>query len=256
MNSPISIIIPTLNAPAHLDLCIESIIEGQSDLNEIVVVVDGTYAINKPILDKWKDKIKLVVLETNMGISCATNTGVYHTSNDVILVVNDDNVFPSSWDRILLEDFTDDCVLTPNQIEPSISMFKQFRRMDYGKIDTFDLEKWFKSEQNWRENRVTNEGSTLPFMMKKINYMKIGGWDESFQSGHVVDWEFFLKCNLNGYAMKRTYKCNFYHFVSTTFKSPTMIEESKIKEQHAFEYFRYKWGTYPKHDPVTNLKTL
>ena len=56
--------------------------------------------------------------------------------------------------------------------------------------------------------------------------------------------------------MKRTYKCNFYHFVSTTFKSPEMIEQSKIKEQQAFEYFKYKWGTYPKHNPDTNLKTL
>lgn len=81
--------------------------------------------------------------------------------------------------------------------------------------------------------------------MTKLNYLKVGGWGESYPSGNVVDWDFFLKCIKNNYKMNRTYKCNFYHFVSVTYKSPENIKQSKIKESESFEYFKYKWGKLP-----------
>jgi glycosyltransferase involved in cell wall biosynthesis len=37
-------------------------------------------------------------LGENQGLSVATNWGVYNATNDYILVVNDDNVFPKNWD--------------------------------------------------------------------------------------------------------------------------------------------------------------
>ena len=43
----ISVIIPTYKSPEMLDLCLESAIEGQSEKNQIIVVVDGYYDLNK-----------------------------------------------------------------------------------------------------------------------------------------------------------------------------------------------------------------
>lgn len=253
----ISVIIPTYNATKCLDLCIESILKGQKYDNEIIVVVDGTHEINKPILEKYKNKIKSIIFEENYGLCKATNYGVYNCSNNKILVVNDDNVFPKGWDELLLEDFTDDCVLTPNQIEPKPSMFKQFVIYDFGDINTtFSVDKFQKEEPKFRKNVVSNEGSTLPFLISKKLYLMLGGWDESYPSGNVVDWEFFLKANLAKLKLKRTYKCNFYHFVSVTHKSPEKIKESQLKEAESFEYFKYKWGSYPIHDPNTNVKSI
>lgn len=255
----ISVIIPTYNAPEYLDLCIKSAVQGKRSEYpiEIVVVVDGTHDINKSVLDKWKDNINPIIFEENMGLMAATNHGIYNASNDKILVVNDDNVFPKEWDTILMEDFQNGYVLTPNQMEPNKSMFWQFYHNDMGKTaKEFDVDAFQTIEQSWRQNSVDNCGSTLPFMMSKMDYLKIGGWDESYPNGNVVDWDFFLKCNLAGYKMKRTYKCCFYHFGSVTFKSPEKILESQQKEQQGFEYFKYKWGTYPKHDPMTNLKSI
>ena len=253
----ISVIIPTYKAPEYLNLCINSIISGQSYVNEIIVVVDGTFDLNKEIISKYKDKIVQIIFDENYGLIKATNHGVYAASNDLVLVVNDDNVFPKNWDKMMLEDFSNDMVLSPNQIEPYPSMFKQFHMFDFGKnIKEFNLDQFQSDEVKFRKNLVSNEGSTLPFLMTKLNYLKIGGWDESYPSGNVVDWDFFLKCNKNNYKMNRTYKCNFYHFVSVTYKSPEKIKESKIKEAEAFEYFKYKWGNYPIHDPNTNLKSI
>ena len=128
----ISVIIPTYKEPEYLDLCIESILSGQKYKNEIVVVVDGTKDINQSVLDKYKNKITSIIFEENYGQTKATNFGVYSSSNKDILVVNDDNVFPKDWDSILLEDYNSQTdVITPNQIEPYDSMFKQFIKYDF-----------------------------------------------------------------------------------------------------------------------------
>ena len=59
----ISVIIPTYKSPDILDLCLQSAIEGQRNQNQIIVVVDGFYDINKEVLEKWAKYIDVLNLE-------------------------------------------------------------------------------------------------------------------------------------------------------------------------------------------------
>jgi glycosyltransferase involved in cell wall biosynthesis len=254
----ISVIIPTYKEPAYLDLCIKSILDGQVYPNEIIVVVDGMLETNKEVLEKYKGKITPIIFEENYGQSKSTNFGVYNAKFDKVLIVNDDNVFPKNWDYSLLQSFnlqTD--VVSPNQIEPYSSMFLQFIKHDFGRTaETFDLEKFYQWEPTFKKDLIDSTGSTLPFLMSKINFLKVGGWDETYPSGNVVDWDFFLKCNLCGLKLLRNHNCNFYHFVSIGTRSPEEVENTRKKEMEGFEYFKYKWGSYPKHNPISNLKSI
>jgi hypothetical protein len=57
--------------------------------------------------------------------------------------------------------------------------------------------------------------------------------------------------------MMRTYRCNFYHFVSVGTEATLEEKQSKAeKEAACHEYFRYKWGQYAKHNPINNSKLL
>jgi len=220
----ISVIIPTFRSPDALDLCLRSAIKGQQDRkNQIIVVVDGYYNINKEVLEKWKDYIDVLNLEENVGLCRATNLGVYNAQHSKILIVNDDNIFPENWDISLIESYWPNSVMSPNQIEPYPSMFKQFLIEDLGRDPkTFDLEKFWQFDYHYASgNKTDHTGSTLPIFMNKIDYLKVGGWDESYPQGLVGDWDFFLKCRLAGLNMMRTYNCHFYHFVSlSTNKTP------------------------------------
>ncbi len=76
-------------------------------------------------------------------------------------------------------------------------------------------------------------------------------------NGVVADWDFFLKCQLSGLKMLRTYVTNIYHFVSLS----TNISEEQKQQRHQSEveghtYAQYKWGTNIKHNPQNNLKYL
>lgn len=255
----ISVIVPTYKSPEALDLCLRSAIEGQLNKNQIIVVVDGFYNLNKDVLERWKDSIEVLNLEENVGLCRGTNLGVSNATNRKVLIVNDDNVFPQHWDEHLENEWEEGCVITPNQIEPISSMFKQFHIKDLGRDPkTFDLEDF------WRYNyhvvsgdNKEDTGSTLPIFMNKYDYLRVGGWDENYDLGVVADWDFFMKCQMSGLQMVRNYNLHFYHFVSL---STNDTEERKVKRQEAerngHEYAKYKWGHYIQHNPATNLKYI
>jgi glycosyltransferase involved in cell wall biosynthesis len=251
----ISVIIPTYQSPDTLDLCLRSCITGQQNKNQIIVVVDGFYEINKHILEKYKEDIDVLPLEENLGLCRGTNLGVYNSKYDKILIVNDDNVFPQHWDTILENEWQEDCVISPNQIEPYPSMFSQFVIENLGTDPkTFDLEKFWLFEYHYASgDKIEECGSTLPIFMSKIDFLRLGGWDENFPTnGIVADWDFFLKCQLSGLKMIRNWNVHFYHFTSATVNG----YERQLKEQQGHAYASYKWGSFIKHHPLTNLKYL
>jgi glycosyltransferase involved in cell wall biosynthesis len=255
----ISVIIPTLNTPTALDLCLKSAIDGQQQQNEIIVVVDGDFNTNKEVLSKYSLYIKPLILDKNVGTCKATNFGVYNAMHKSLLIVNDDNVFPSGWDQILSKLDLSNAVVAPNQIEPYNSIFRQFHIRDLGRDPaSFDLEKFWQYELSIRKNMIEYTGSTFPILIDKFNYLRCGGFDSDYPSpsGFVADWEFFMKCEMNGLKMIRTYQCMFYHFVSVTAKTPEKMIAAQKFEQDCHAYFKYKWGSLAKHNPQNNSKLL
>ena len=248
----ISVIVPTYKSPDALDLCLRSAITGQQNKNQIIVVVDGFYDLNKDVLERWKASIDILVLKTNVGLCKGTNLGVYNAKYDKVLIVNDDNVFPRFWDTTIEAEWQEGAVITPNQIEPYASMFKQFIIEDLGQNPkTFDLDAFWLFDYHYASGDKTEEcGSTLPIFMSKTDYLRVGGWDENYERGMVADWDFFLKCQLSGLKMIRTWTCHFYHFASVS----TNGEKRQQAERAGHEYAKYKWGSYIKHNPKTNLK--
>jgi glycosyltransferase involved in cell wall biosynthesis len=253
----ISVIIPTYREPEVLDLCLKSAIEGQTNKNEIIVVVDGFYEENKEVLYKYQDDISVLDLKQNVGLARATNLGIYNASHDLILIVNDDNVFPMEWDTRLKSQYVPGAVYSPNQIEPYPSMFPQFIIEDFGRTPKeFRLKDFRVFEVNQSKEKRSFTGSTLPIFMSKRDYMKVGGWDESYPGHWVVDWEFFMKCQMNGMDMIRLHNVCFYHFVSVGTKSDKQKANAAVVEQECHEYFKYKWGEYAKHNPENNNKYI
>lgn len=247
-----SVIIPTYQSPEALDLCLHSAIQGQIEENQIIVVVDGFYDINKEILEKHAKSIDILNLEENVGLCRATNLGVYNAKYELILIVNDDNVFPHRWDDILNKSYQPNSVISPNQVEPTPSMFPQFVIKDFGRDPkTFNLNTFWEEYINLMPKK-DETGSTLPIFMSKIDYLKVGGWDENYEQGIVADWDFFLKCQLSGMNMYRIYECCFYHFASMSVNG----EKRRQAEVNSHEYAKYKWGSYIKHNPQNNLKFL
>ena len=255
----ITIIITTYHQPEALDLCLESIVKTQKYKNQILIIENGFCEKNIPIFEKYKEYIDVLPFKENVGMNRELNLGMSNASFDKVFVAQDDMVFPEHFDQKLLEDYQPNSVLTPNSIEPYPSIFKQFIFKDLGKkIEGFSIDDFIKFEKSIAKNIVDEAGSTFPFFISKYDYLKVGGFDENYPlSGVVADWDFFLKCNLAGMKMLRTYKCNLYHFVSLSTKVTDEQKSRRVRdEQSGYEYAVYKWGTNIKHNTTNNLKYI
>jgi GT2 family glycosyltransferase len=257
----ISVLIPTYNSPDSLDLLIRSLIEGASDIAnvEILIGVDGTKEQNQWVIDKWENDVKWLILDENVGLATNTNLLVYNASNELILILNDDNVAPINYDICLPMDWEENVVLTPNQIEPFPSIFEQFHIEDFGRDPkTFDLQTfWDSVSDNISRNEIDSKGSTLPIFMSKYDYLRVGGWDPQYGNrGLVSDHDFLLKCALSDMEMKRTYSTHFYHFVSLSDPTPEQKHQRQIEEREAYKFAKYKWGSYIMSDKFDNKKYI
>jgi len=241
----ISIIIPTYRNPECLDICLQSVLDGQSIKNEILVVVDGFLSESKHIIEKYEDKISFLPLEENQGMQMATNLGVYNAHNKIIVIINDDNVLCKDWDKTIEEELKPNHVLTINQIEPFSGIFG-FPVKNFGTHpNNFNYEGFKQYEPTIRNDIETPDGGIFPFAMSKKDYMIVGGFDTLYKSPFICDWDFFLKLELNGLKFSRTSKVHFYHFGSMATKKGKDKEKISASESPAAQTFMYKWGIPP-----------
>ena len=243
----ISVVIPSYKNPVYLELCIESLLRHQSTKNEIVVVIDGFKEMYSVVMNNYPHNVKWLWLDENQGLPMATNVGVYNSSSDRILIINEDNVAPKNWDLHLNSVYEPDTVYAVQQIEPTPSIFN-FQCMDFGDSpSTFKLDEFVAYETEHRSDSTTDDGYTLPIFMSKKWYMAVNGWDVSYISPFVVDLDFFLKLQLIwSVEFKRTHGCAFYHFGSrSTKKRPDDKTDWNVSESTAALQFQYKWGINP-----------
>jgi glycosyltransferase involved in cell wall biosynthesis len=254
-----SIIIPTYKAVEYLDMCLKSLTQFDTSSFEIIVICDGHFELYKELLEQynWHFDLKVLKFEKNRGMPTALNFGVYSAKYDTIFIVNDDNIFPSNFIKVvtnLLETkFNNFCISFP-QIEPiSSSIFNKFLQIDLGKtFDTFDIDKFNEICKNFStEITLSKHLGTFPFLINKKLYMTVGGFDVDYQSAFVTDWDFFIKVS-NIVDLEIVDNCNFYHFKSIT----SDIKDFKDTEIDAHHFFKFKWGRYGgiNHDQTSYLE--
>ncbi|MFA5395552.1 MAG: glycosyltransferase [Methanogenium sp.] len=264
----ISVVVPCYRNPVYLDLCLKSLIENQVEKNEIIAVIDGFVDEYKNTIDKYKNNVYFLLQETNYELPTSLNNGVYNASNEKILIINEDNVMSKDWDkrlnqlpmeRIPLERSIQPIIYTINQVEPTPSIYN-FTIKDYGKnIESFEYQRWLNEEYKMCSVDI-DAGNTWPAFFGKRIYMTVNGFDPLYGSGYLADWDFFLKLELAGCKMQRTYVTNIYHFVSKSIKREGINYPANEKETFAREIFRYKWGFNPvcqnkthSHMPISDV---
>lgn len=243
----VTLIIPTYRNPEYLDICLKSAIEGQTQQNEIIVAVDGFIEESQAVLDKYKDKIKVLDLGQNQGMQTALNLAVFNANNERILIVNDDNVLDEGWDKTIEVELTENTVLTLNQIEPTGPGIFNFVVKDFGRTPSeFNYGDYIAYTREIKSDHKEFNGGIFPFAMWKKDYMIVGGFDTMYQSPFICDWDFFLKLELAGKRFYRSFRNHFYHFGSTATKNGKEGDKFKATEGPAAQLFFYKWGIAPQ----------
>lgn len=258
MNDKVTLIIPSYRNPKYLDLCLKSATDGRDDpTNHIMVIVDGYFEESRAVLEKYPDVLYLDLGE-NHGMQYALNAGVMQSQTKYVFIINDDNVMPLHWDTRVLEAQTKQLfrsdvqrtVLTVDQIEPTGPGMFQFPVKDYGQdVESFDYDRWMLEELSAAEDKCADDGHIFPFLMEKMHYLAVGGFDVFYNSPNVCDWDFFLKLELLGFGFPRTRSLRLYHFGSVATKKNAESQKFRDREAQAFSEYDWKWGAQPYNGP-------
>ena len=83
MNPRVSVIIPSFNYGHYLSEAINSVLYQTLPVHEIIVVDDGSTDNTEEIVRTFGDKV-IYVRKENAGLSAARNTGIEHSTGDLI----------------------------------------------------------------------------------------------------------------------------------------------------------------------------
>lgn len=251
----LSVIIPTYRNPKYLDICLKSLTDGQINKNQLIVVLDGFIEESKEVLQKYKNDIEVLEFVSNQGMQTAINIGVWNATNEKILVINDDNVFPPGWDTRIEAQYHPNTVMTVNQIEPTGPGMFKFPVVDCGQtVETFDMNKFIQAEIKLSKNLITKDGNIFPFLINKKWFMAVGGLDTWYNSPNTCDWDFFAKLELiDTVGHARIHNVHLYHFGSVATKKNAEAADFRVREHHAMQQYEYKWGI-PPHNGINNTK--
>ena len=172
----VSIIIPTYQHGDTIEKCHLSLFDQTFKDYEIIVVNDGSTDDTAEILEKYKDKIK-IISEENKGAPAARNRGFKESSGEFIIFCDADvEARPDMLQKML------DALLEHKEYSFVYSSFK-WGWKDF-KLHEFDAEKLK------RGNFITSTS-----LIRREHFPTVG-WDESLKK--FQDWDLWLTMSEEG----------------------------------------------------------
>ncbi len=92
-NKTISVVIPVYNRAERIKACVESVLAQSLPPEEIIVVDDGSTDKTAVRLKEFGDKIKVISLGKNEGVSFARNVGTKMASSEYIAYLDSDDLW-------------------------------------------------------------------------------------------------------------------------------------------------------------------
>lgn len=92
-NPTVSVIVPVYNAEAHLNQCVESIVNQTYAAWELLLVDDGSTDSSSAVCNSWaaRDSRVRVIHKANGGVSSARNAGLDAAQGDYVLFIDSDD---------------------------------------------------------------------------------------------------------------------------------------------------------------------
>lgn len=239
ISNPIfSILIPTWNNLAYLQLCIKSIRKNAHFEHQIIVIInegkDGTLEWVETQTD-----LDYIFSDTNLGICFGLNAARSLIQGDYVCYMNDDMYACPNWDLPLKNEI--DAIghnyffLSGTMIEPTDTNNPCVIIQPYGTdIDTFEEELLLK---NYKKNTKEDwKGATWPpNVLHRDLWDLVGGMSVEFSPGMYSDPDLSRKLWAAGVRyFKGIGESRVYHFGSKS--------TGKIKHNKGKKTFLMKWG--------------
>ena len=108
MSARVSVITVTFNSEKTLEQTIKSVIEQGYDNLEYIIIDGGSKDGTLDIVNRYRNKINVVISEKDNGISDAFNKGIHRATGEVIGIINSDDLLVEGALSAVSEAYQDD----------------------------------------------------------------------------------------------------------------------------------------------------
>lgn len=233
-----SIVIPSWNNLAYLELCVEALRRHSARAHQIIVHVnDGSDGTRDWIA---REGLEHTASRTNVGVCYAVNAAAARARTDYVLYLNDDMVAAPGWDVALEHAMARvpaqaPFLLSGTMIEASASHNRCAVFADFGADPQhFDLDEFARGAPG--KARADWLGATWPpTLVSRELWQSVGGFSVEFSPGMSSDNDFAMKL---WHAGCRVFlgigDSLFYHFAK--------VSTARIDKNDGRRQFRMKWG--------------
>ena len=221
VSASMSVIVCTRNRPEQLARCLRSL-QNLSQPPQQIIVVD-----NAPSDDATRQLVAQMpgiqyVLEPRPGLSVARNTGIHHSTGDIIAFTDDDVIVHPDWSARLQQGFENPKVMAvtglvlPGELETEAQVFfeKTFGGFSQGyRVLTFDSQ--FFEEMKHRGVPVWRIGAGANMAFRRKAFELVGDFDERLgagASGCSEDSEFWYRILAEGWLCRYEPASVVYHY--------------------------------------------
>ena len=265
----ITFCIPSKNNLRYLKTCIPSIRENayRKD-HDIIVFVDsdedGTVEWLETHAQEWGVTyfVNPKLGKELYGIGKAYDFCIEKSTTDIFMIFHADMMLGKDADYYAYNNLSTNTVVCSTRIEPPLhpNAGEKILR-DFGIWpEDFNKEAFnaFVEKSCEEYEGKTTEGIFAPWMMRKQDFLKLGGHDPILHSARE-DSDIFNRMFLAGYTFKQVWQSLVYHLTGrggqfqhgaiTQEHSQKSLEWQKLMENSTKEFIR-KWGTPVLHTPL------
>lgn len=197
----ISLVVPTLNQGKFIERTLTSIVEQHYPNLQLIVIDGGSSDNTLEVIEKFRDKIDVLISEKDRGQSDAINKGLRHCDGEIFNWLNSDDYYePGVFYRITS--------LFQNKLVFAVSGLTRYVDASEKAIDVSTLFPVFRNESE----ALSSYKMTQPSFFWRLSVVKdLGGINESLK--YVMDWELWIKYvsrfGLNHIVLDRQVYVNF-----------------------------------------------
>ena len=231
-NIDLSVIIPVYNYVSLVNECIESVLNQETKYHfELIIIDDGSTDGSREAVLKYQDYPNVtVILQENMGIAGARNTGINHAVGRYLMFIDcDDTVHNNIIDTLMSEAYTNNCDI----VMCAHNLSKEKDGTVYDVIPNVYPQ---KNLQNYKNDDDIMNYAGLPWakvyrreLWEQVRFFE-GYWFED----SIIHFLIFTQCKSFSYVPKicyeyRWYESNFSH-----------IQGKKVNKKNLDRYWLVK----------------
>ena len=226
----VSVVIPNYNGEKYLEKCLDSLMEQSLKPDEIIIVDNDSKDKSIDIINKYKNKIKLIVLDKNYGFSVAVNRGIRESNSEYVALLNNDTELDKNWLEELVK-----CISSDKNIFSCCS-----KMLRYDNRNIIDDAGDFYTALGWEQKIGDGANACKKHMVSKEVFSacagaaiyrkeifdKIGYFDENFFA-YMEDVDLSYRAKIYGYKNYYCADAKVYHIGSAT--SGSKYNNFKVK---------------------------